>query len=84
MRKLTIILIVVFISASISLAQTNAPVEAEAYMYGHVLGSVTVDDVSTDGRTISLKGIQYWPRLSSSTEMPPEKDFAKEALHDQV
>jgi hypothetical protein len=35
--------------------------EAEAYLYGHVLGTITVDDIATDGHVITLKGIQYWP-----------------------
>jgi hypothetical protein len=85
MKKLFVTLMLALLSGiNVAWAQPQTP-PAEVYMYGHVIGPVTVADIATDGQVITIKGVQYWPRLSASTSTEVLKqDPSKHALHERL
>lgn len=83
MRYFILTLLVVL--ASMVSAQ-ELPV-AEAYVYGNDLGTVTINDLSTDGRIITLKGVQVWPELTEQPKavvVATDAQIRKAGLIDQV
>ena len=80
MRKLCWIGIVLVLSASVALAQNKAPLTAEAYAYGNALGTITINDLSTDGHVIMLKGVQVWPELDGDKvkEVPEVQEITRQ------
>ncbi|MFA6391906.1 MAG: hypothetical protein WCW66_04110 [Patescibacteria group bacterium] len=62
MRYFVLTLLVV-LASMVSASAQDQPV-AEAYAYGNYLGVVTLNDLSTDGQIITLKGVQVWPEIS--------------------
>lgn len=65
MKRLIYVLLFVCMAVP-SLAQHTR--EAEAYAYGNYLGTVSVDDLTTDGQVIFLQGIQVWPELKDGPD----------------
>jgi|GEM_PF-4640957 len=50
---------------------------AKAYAYGNDLGVVTLNDLTTDGQIITLKGVQVWPELSDKPKVVIEPTSAQ-------
>ena len=62
------------------------PLQAEGYLYGKSIGTITMDDVDVVDGVITIKQLPYWPKWVSEKQALPvtEATRVKQELIDQV